>query len=338
MFEVLRGGWTPSDEDALIAGVADEARMLDEILKERDRTRMSWVTLPEPMAIAETAEAIRGLQQRGITVNEIIVNRLAPPAPGRCGHCKARRAFERRAVSQLPPLRRLTVEARDSEPLGVGALARIGRELHAAPVKIGKVPASRVWSASLRGKRADPGSLITGDIRLLLFGGKGGVGKTTCAAAVAVAAAREMKGSRVLLISTDPAHSLADGLGSPVTDRAAVVRGGPPNLLVREMDSAAVFETIRGRYAAAIDSMFDRLAGTESVDLGYDRTVMRGLIDLAPPGLDELAAIIEITDALSPASYDLVVVDTAPTGHALRVLEMPELLQTWTRALMAILL
>jgi arsenite-transporting ATPase len=66
--------------------------------------------------------------------------------------------------------------------------------------------------------------------------------------------------------------------------------------------------------------------------------VMRGLIDLAPPGIDELAAIIEITDSLSPATSDLVILDTAPTGHALRLLEMPALVHDWTRALMAILL
>ena len=338
MVEALRGGWTPGDEDALISAVAAEARMLDGILRDQNRTRVSWVTLPEPMAVAETTDAIDELQERGIVVRDLIVNRVTPPTALKCGHCDARRSFERRAVRNLPALNRLTVEARDAEPRGVGILMRIGRELHTARVVSGNGRTRTVWAASLPGRRADAGGLITGDTRLLLLGGKGGVGKTTCAAAVAIAAARQMKKSRVLLISTDPAHSLADVHGSQVTDQAAVVHGGPSNLLVREIDSAGVFATIRERYAAAIDSFFDRLAGTGSVDIGHDRSVMQGLIDLAPPGLDELAAMIEITDALSPASYDLVVVDTAPTGHALRLLEMPALVHQWTKALMAILL
>jgi arsenite-transporting ATPase len=69
--------------------------------------------------------------------------------------------------------------------------------------------------------------------------------------------------------------------------------------------------------------------------------VLHGLIDLAPPGVDELAAVIEVTDSLATAGerpYDLVVMDTAPTGHALRLLEPPALVQDWTRALMSILL
>ena len=67
---------------------------------------------------------------------------------------------------------------------------------------------------------------------------------------------------------------------------------------------------------------------------------MHGLIDLAPPGLDELAATIEITDAISgdASIWDLAIVDTAPTGHALRLLEMPALVHDWVRTLMTILL
>ncbi len=64
---------------------------------------------------------------------------------------------------------------------------------------------------------------------------------------------------------------------------------------------------------------------------------MERLLTLAPPGIDELAAVIEVTDALESAA-DLIVMDTAPSGHALRLLEMPGLVQEWTRALMAILL
>jgi arsenite-transporting ATPase len=178
--------------------------------------------------------------------------------------------------------------------------------------------------------------------RLILFGGKGGVGKTTCAAAAALALAAAAPERRVLLLSTDPAHSLADAFGTRLTDSPAPVRNGPPNLLARELDAAQKFRQVRTRYAAAIDSLFDRLtrdrSGTVGVDAGQDRQAMHALIDLAPPGIDELAAVIDVTDAVDSGTTDLVVMDTAPSGHALRLLEMPSLVQGWVKALMSILL
>ena len=127
-------------------------------------------------------------------------------------------------------------------------------------------------------------------------------------------------------------------LAAEVTDEPGPVRGAPANLFARELDAARVFLGVRERYAAAIDQLFERLGGGMSFDISHDRSVMHGLIDLAPPGLDELAAVIEITDAVPATSNDLAVIDTAPTGHALRLLEMPALIHDWTRALMAILL
>ena len=97
----------------------------------------------------------------------------------------------------------------------------------------------------------------------------------------------------------------------------------------------------RDEYATAIDGIFDR-ASHPNVDVAHDRRVMHGLVDLAPPGLDELVAVLEVTSLVAGGAaarpWDLVVIDTAPTGHALRLLEMPALIQDWTRALMRIVL
>ncbi len=75
---------------------------------------------------------------------------------------------------------------------------------------------------------------------------------------MAIAAGRSS--GRVLLMSTDPAHSLADVFGSPVSDEPGAVTGAPRNLAVREIDAAAGFRDVRERYAAAIDTLFDRLS------------------------------------------------------------------------------
>jgi arsenite-transporting ATPase len=180
-----------------------------------------------------------------------------------------------------------------------------------------------------------------GTAALVLFGGKGGVGKTTCAAATAIALASASPARRVLLMSADPAHSLGDVLGTPIGHEPLRIAGGPANLLVRELDAGLALRRARDEYAAAIDGIFDR-ASHPNVDIAHDRRVMHGLVDLAPPGLDELVAVLEVTSLVAGGAdarpWDQVVIDTAPTGHALRLLEMPALIQDWTHALMRIVL
>ena len=342
MVEALRGSFVPGEEDILIDELAAEARALAGLLRDGERTRISWVTLPEPMAIAETADALATLAASGIAVNDVIVNRLTPGRRTRCGHCDARRAFEAQALKALPPnLPVFRVLASDDEPRGGPALKRIGAQLMAsAPVspRGARTPRRQSFSSPLA-KTTGPGS-VPPTVRLLFFGGKGGVGKTTCAAATAVDVAASESVRRVLLISTDPAHSLGDALGMTLSDDEQRVPGAPANLRARELDAARVFEEVKRKYAAAIDRIFERLGAGSAFDAAHDRSVLHGLIDLAPPGLDELAAIIEIAEAVTGdrPGWDLAVIDTAPTGHALRLLELPSLVHDWTKALMSILL
>jgi arsenite-transporting ATPase len=176
-------------------------------------------------------------------------------------------------------------------------------------------------------------------VKLLVFAGKGGVGKTTCAAAAALALA-ERRGSSVLLLSADPAHSLGDVLGLAVGDEEHAVPGAPAGLRVRELDAGAALARTRQRYRRAVEETFDSLLRGSRFDVAYDRQALHGLMDLAPPGLDELFAVLAIVEALAERQppFDAVVLDTAPTGHALRLLEMPATALGWVHALLAILL
>ncbi len=348
--EALRGGWAPDRDDRLIEEIDRTGRELHALLRDPARVHMSWVTLPESMAVEETADAAATLSSSGIPLRDVIVNHLTPRPRSRCRWCDGRSALERRALAALRRrirgIRLIGVHARTKEPRTVRALFEIGKEIASnAPVVVGRSGgAPRMWRAEapLQSDGNEPTRISADRTRLILFGGKGGVGKTTCAAAAALAAARGTPQRRVLLLSTDPAHSLADALGTVLTDSPAAVRNGPTNLFARELDAAEKFRQVRTRYAAAIDSLFDRLtrdrSGTVGVDAGEDRQVMHALIDLAPPGIDELAAVIDVLDAADSGTTDLVVMDTAPTGHALRLLEMPSLVQDWVKALMSILL
>jgi arsenite-transporting ATPase len=167
--------------------------------------------------------------------------------------------------------------------------------------------------------------------RLVMFAGKGGVGKTSAAAAVALEAAARWS-QRVLLLSSDPAHSLADVLAGPL-------RAGPRgSVTVREIDATRAFAERRHEYQRRIESLLGAEDGRSGVSATLDRTLARDLLEQAPPGLDELFALMEVEEALAPGrkDYDLVVLDSAPTGHALRLLAMPALAQGWIQALLRV--
>lgn len=260
-----------------------------------------------------------------------------------------------RLRSGLPSLPTIEVAARVREPRGVKILADIGAEIAGAERVLGTpVHAAPTSSADLapiprRLIRATPAGTAarTFDLfdpsttRLVLFGGKGGVGKTTCATATALQLAAATNHA-ILLLSTDPAHSVSSVLGQHVGAAARRVRGGPANLTVREIDASGQLDRIRARYSKSIDALFDRMvhhhSGAIHLDATHDREAMQHLIELAPPGIDELAAVTEVMDAIETDDVRTIVIDTAPTGHALRLLEMPELVHDWTKALMSILL
>lgn len=166
---------------------------------------------------------------------------------------------------------------------------------------------------------------------LVLVSGKGGVGKTSVSCALALRQARA--GQRVLLVSTDPAHNLGHawdvGLGD---DPRRVVTAGAGHVDAVEIDPAAVVD----RHLAVVGRTMRRLL-PEHLHAPAARH-----LDQArhAPGTHE-SAVLErlaelVTDACEPASpYDLVVVDTAPTGHTLRLVALPERLTTWTEGLLA---
>lgn len=181
--------------------------------------------------------------------------------------------------------------------------------------------------------------------RLVLVGGKGGVGKTSVACALALERAIANPRERILLLSTDPAHSLGHALETKLGDLPLRVPGAPKNLLARELDARAAFDAEKARYRASIDELFASIFGL-GVDASYDRAVLEDLLELAPPGLDELFALLGITDALfaprkgAPGSsrFHALVVDTAPTGHTMRLLALPRAALSWVHAIMGIVL
>ncbi len=162
------------------------------------------------------------------------------------------------------------------------------------------------------------------DRNLLFFGGKGGVGKTTCAAATALEAAR--CGRRVLLVSVDPAHSVADVFGTPVGSTPTRIVDGLTALEIDpEAEATRYLDEVRGNVARLFSATVVRQAFRQ--------------FELAAqaPGLEDVAVFDRVMRLVlePPDTCDLLIVDTAPTGHALRLLAMPEALGDWLQALAA---
>ena len=161
-----------------------------------------------------------------------------------------------------------------------------------------------------------------------MFGGKGGVGKTTCAASSAIWAAEH--GRKTLIISTDPAHSLGDSLGMELPPGEPVPVKDVENLTALEINPQAKVAEIKkltevnpigdlGMMGDMVQSMLDGMAG--DTDEG---------VSLNPPGIDETLAFGKVLEFIETEhDYDLIIFDTAPTGHTIRLLGLPETLSSW---------
>jgi arsenite/tail-anchored protein-transporting ATPase len=165
-------------------------------------------------------------------------------------------------------------------------------------------------------------SLLNPSLQFILFGGKGGVGKTTMAAATAVELAKTHK---VLIFSTDPAPSLADSFGQAIGNEPTAVTG-IQNLFAMEIDARKVLKEFKEEYGSEILEILQQ--GTYLADEETEE-----LFQLDIPGLDEVMSFKKITDFMANSDYQIYLVDTAPTGHTLRLLMLPELLDNWIKFL-----
>src|ERR1044072_530080 len=105
-----------------------------------------------------------------------------------------------------------------------------------------------------------------------------------------------------------------------------------------EIDPAQSFEGLKERYRDWADELFKSMNAGERWQIQCDHVAMREVIELAPPGIDEIAAMSKISDLLDEGRYASIVLDTAPTGHLIRFLELPSVALSWVRALIKLLL
>ncbi len=159
-------------------------------------------------------------------------------------------------------------------------------------------------------------------LKLIMFGGKGGVGKTTCASAAALYLAKDFK---TLILSTDPAHSLADSLGQKLGDEPREIKG-IKNLSALEVNAENALWKFKTEHEGEIKKIVETGTNLDAEDID-------SALALPIPGMDEVMGFKTMIDLIDDAKFDKYVVDTAPTGHALRLLNSPKLLDDWVKVM-----
>lgn len=289
------------------------------------------VTTPETFSLNESARSVEALRESvpEMKVSTIVLNRVISDG-GTCSTCRRRAGMTRKATHWLKshfPRIPIMMGADPGNPLlGAELLLRFGetvfadanRRLEAKAPKSAEIKLSKIdWPA----KGPDLSFTV----------GKGGVGKTTVTAALAFHE-RRSAGLPVTVCSTDPAPSLDDVFEKEIGDRPVDVLGDPM-FTAMEFDSVAEYQ----KWAAAIRQRLEGSLSMESgglhMDLTFEKQVFAALMEVVPPGVDEVFAIFRVLDLIE-SRKGKVFIDMAPTGHALELLRMPERMLLWSRLLL----
>ncbi|HEX6533415.1 MAG TPA: ArsA family ATPase [Gemmatimonadaceae bacterium] len=353
MVRALTHRYRDDEADRFLEAMRSRVAALRRVLADPSRFGVVLVVRPEALVVEETARYVAALGSLAIPLRAIVINAIPDPADSSAAAALDALAGVSPGVPryEVPVLRG---EAWDAEGWGaavtpgrmVRGAGRGARDAHEQGVSAaGSVeadPAARSTVAHPAPRAPRPESLAPhaphpasrAVLELTIVGGKGGVGKTTVACALGVITASTER--PVLVVSTDPAPSVADALDQRVGE-AVVPVDGAPGMFAQQLDASAAFARFRERWERRVDELFDALV-RGGMDAAHDRRITRDLLALAPPGIDELYALATLGETAASGRYAAIIVDPAPTGHLLRLLELPAIALEWSHRLMRIML
>jgi len=331
MKKLYRGAYRHDALDHFLLDLAASVDRMKQVLRDPVRCRLVPVTRAEASSVHETLDLLHDLARLKIPVTDLVVNQLSPDTG--CASCAEGRARQAREVTRIrDQVSGYAVWGLPLFPDEVRGWKRLGAFWEEAADLSHVVPPLRL--AVSAPPRVDiPPPLPAPDVTLLIFAGKGGVGKTTFACATALRLARERPGKEILLFSTDRAHSLSACLDLPVGPGLTALA---PGLTALAIDAQAELDALTRRFARDLERALGSLL--PNLDLTFDREVMERILDLAPPGLDEVMALSRAMEFLAAGTYHVLVLDAAATGHLIRLLEMPELIDRWLRVFFGLFL
>ena len=282
------------------------------LLKDSERTSFSFVMRPEELSLYETLRASKELETIGVKSGELIINGMLPEDVCEIEFFKKKYEAQQKVITLTEktikkPKRYMSL--RDNEVKGIDALTDVGRELYNGKPPSFQSPSSGVTSSgklSIEKPDIDNLWLPRNDTKAIFFTGKGGVGKTTisCISALYIAG----KGYKTLLVTTDPAAHIGEVLDVKVGSEPIKIT---ENLYAVMVDQEEAFRLYKER-------TLNEAKGKYSEEI---LTAMEE--ELNSPCTKEMAAFDRFIQFIEGKEYDAVVFDTAPTGHTLRLLDLP---------------
>lgn len=294
-------------------------------LRNQERTDFIFVMQPEQTSLEETLRSSNELKEIGISTTKIIVNGLIPEAEAVNPFFKQRyqmqQSYLEKIKSTFSNLTIQTMELMNTELKGIQMFRKSAEKLFNKGTGVdfqaiadlanqNQIVNKKTKLDTGKGKKSLDDLLYPqkGKRKNIFFAGKGGVGKTSMACLAAVQTAN--KGYKTLLMTTDPAAHIGNVLDRPVTDEVTKI-AGMENLYAVKIDQKKATEDYKNSILNDAKGKFD------------SNTVLAMEEELNSPCTEEMAAFQKFIEYAGGDDFEVIVFDTAPTGHTLRLLELP---------------
>jgi arsenite-transporting ATPase len=297
-----------------------------------EQSKLVMVTSAEKFSLEEASRTAKMLKEDAqAEIASVVLNRVVAHA-ARCPRCGRRARLyvtaQKFLARRFPKAGILTGEDPGAPLIGAENLRAFGEHVFAG--KTLKLKNRRPKRASAVKLKATEWPVS--DTQLTLTLGKGGVGKTTISGGLAYAYRAQHTKRNLLICSTDPAPSLDDLFEQNVGATARSVLHDKRFGAV-EVDSTAEYLAWSRKVKRIISESLQIQQGSLHVELSFEHEMISALLDIVPPGVDEIFAVFKLLDFIESRKLALVI-DMAPTGHALELLRTPERLVVWTRLLL----
>ncbi|SIS18059.1 arsenical pump-driving ATPase [Natronorubrum thiooxidans] len=326
--ELEKGGSTCIGPAASMEDKKIQYERAIDTLQDDERTSFAFVGKPEDSSLDEIERSGADLGELGIESQLLVINGYLPESVCEDPFFKGKREDERAAIERAKA--EFDADAMATYPLQPGEIAGLDLLSDVAGVIYdGEEPTVDVGSATDvetdqsvdTDALADPASIADrvtpgAETRYLFFTGKGGVGKSTIAAASATKLAEA--GYETLVVTTDPAAHLEDIFGEPVGHEPTSV--GQANLDAARIDQEKALDEYRTQVLDHVTEMYE---DKEDTEIDVEAAIANVEEELESPCAEEMAALEKFVSYFQADGYDVVVFDTAPTGHTLRLLELP---------------
>ncbi|MCL9812202.1 arsenical pump-driving ATPase [Natranaeroarchaeum aerophilus] len=327
--ELEKGGSTCIGPAASMEDKKKDYERAIDTLQDGEKTSFAFVGKPEDSSIDEIQRSASDLGELGIESQLLIINGYLPESvcedPFFEGKREDEQAVIERASTEFDADATATYPLQPGEIAGLDLLADVGGVLYdgnEATVDVGSATSIDTEESVDFDALTDPDAVaenlepVDGETRYLFFTGKGGVGKSTIAATSATKLAEA--GYETLVVTTDPAAHLEDIFGEPVGHEPTSV--SQANLDAARIDQEKALEEYREQ---VLDHVTEMYADKDDTQIDVDAAIANVEEELESPCAEEMAALEKFVGYFEEDGYDIVVFDTAPTGHTLRLLELP---------------